>query len=132
MRYCPECETVCVEVESSTCLACGEVLVRLDEVSPEERDRPVVLTWCQNFYEAQILVAALAAEGIQTVVEDDGLLARVVPKVVCGDATDTRVMVRLEDAERALEFLRSKDAGELAIGEDDLDDEELGETDTDD
>ena len=119
MRYCAKCEMLSREAGADTCAACGEVLAFVDEVPPDERDRLVVLTTCDNPYEAKVLRAALAAEGVDAIVEDEGLFETISPFHVRagGDTATSRVMVRLEDAEAALEFLRQKDSGELAIDE---------------
>jgi len=121
MRYCPECQTITQEAESPTCPACGRVLLSKDEIAPEDLDRPVVLTWCGSVFEAMVLRAALADEGITAFVEDEGLLELINP--YHGGPTvegGTRVMIRLGDAEAGLEFLRRKEAGELAIPEDEI------------
>jgi len=127
MRYCPECQTITREAASPTCPACGKVLLSMDELPPEERDRLVVLKWCENLEEAQVLRAALNAEGIDAIVEDTGLLSWVNPYNASGGATDTRVLIRLGDAEAGLELLRRKEAGELAISEDEIPESEDAE-----
>jgi len=122
MRYCEKCEMLSVEPEAETCAACGEVLTSIDEIPEAERDRPVVLTTCETSYEAKVLRAALAGEGVEAIVEDEGLLETVNPFHVRagGDAGTTRVLVHLQDAETALAFLRQKESGELALDEEDL------------
>jgi len=126
MPYCRECDCVTVQTDSSTCPVCGSVLIAIEDVPPEDRDRPVVLTQCDNLYEAMVLRTALEAEGIQTLVEDEGLLGVVGlmnPYHAGGTQGSTSVLVRLEDAEAALELLRRKEAGELTLSEDDLPEE---------
>jgi len=120
MRYCPECQTITQEAASPTCPACGRVLLSMDELPPEERDRLVVLKWCANLEEAQVLKTALNAEGIDAMVEEQGLIAWVNPYDARGGATHTRVFIRLGDAEAGLELLRQKEAGELALSEDEI------------
>jgi len=130
MRYCPECQTITQEATSPTCPACGKVLLSRDEMTEEDSGRPVVLTWCTSVFEAMVLRAALAEEGITAFVEDEGLLEQINP-YGANVAASTRVMIRMEDAEAGLEFLRRKQAGELAISDDEIpeetDTEENGE-----
>ncbi|HUW56048.1 MAG TPA: DUF2007 domain-containing protein [Planctomycetota bacterium] len=131
MRYCMECDRLTMETDSLTCPACGTVLLSLDELPEEDLDRLVVLTWCDSLPEAMVLRAALDDQGIDSILEDEGLLEIANPFHGSGDAQGgTRVLVRLEDAEAALELLRQKDAGELAISEDDVleEDEEPEQT----
>ncbi len=121
MRYCPKCQTLEDAGESPACPACGTVLLATDVLPEEELDRPVVLKWCENIEEAEVLKTALSSLGIDCVVEDERLIAGWINMYDGrGGATDTRVLVRLRDAEAALELLRRKDAGELAITEDDV------------
>ena len=127
MRYCMECDRITTEMDSLTCPACGTVLLALDELPQEDLDRLVVLKCCESLYEAEVLRAALDAQGIDVMIEDVGLLASVFPRSAHGDATSARVMVRLEDAEGALELLRRKDAGELAITDDDVSEDDRPE-----
>ena len=127
MRYCPECEMLSVDAEAETCAACGKVLVSIDDIAPKEPDRLVVLTTCENPYQADVLRAALAGIGIDVLLEDVGLLASIWPVTAHGDVTSTRVMVHLKDAEAALDLLRQKNAGELAIDEDDVSEDDTPE-----
>ena len=122
MRYCPKCESLSADPDAPTCPACGTVLVPMDQLPPEDLDRSVVLTCCRTLEEAMVLRAALAQEGIDSAIEDEGLLEIINP-FHGGLNAGPRVMVRLADAEAALDFLRRKDAGELAISEDDLPEE---------
>jgi hypothetical protein len=130
MKYCPKCQTPAEAVESTnTCPACGAVLQGLDELSAEELDRPVVLTRCTDNAEAEVLKAALGAQGIETLIEDEGMfetLMDIMNPLDGARPTGPRVLVHLKDAEAALEFLRSKESGELAITEDDLPDDNAG------
>ena len=123
MRYCPKCESLSPEADAATCPACGTVLVPMDQVPPEDLDRSVVLTCCQTIEEAMVLRTALAEEGIVCLIEDEGLMQMLNP-FHGGLNAGPRVMVRLADAEAALDFLRRKDAGELALSEDDLPEED--------
>ncbi len=119
MRYCPKCQTLEEAGDSPACPACGAVLEALDKLSDAELDRPIVLTYCPTMEEALVLRAALGEEDIDAIIEDEGLLEVINP--YHGNAnTGPRVMVRVRDAEAALDFLRRKDSGELAIGEDDV------------
>ena len=120
MLYCPRCEGIVREPESQVCPACGCVMRSVDELPEEDRDRPVVLTFCQTIFEARILCAALGEQGIVTMVEDESLLDTIHPHWFRDMQPGTRVLVRLEDAEAALELLRRKEAGELAISDDDV------------
>ena len=120
MKYCPKCQMIAEPIEAAnTCPACGAVLQGLDELSEEDLDRPVVLKWCDTIEEAEVLKAALGGLDVDAFIEDEGLLEAINPyhgRINVGP----RVMVRVRDAEVALEFLRSKESGELAITEDDL------------
>lgn len=130
MPYCADCDMVTAQTDSPTCPACGAVLIAIADVACEDRDRPVVLKCCGNPYEAEVLRAALDAEGIDAIIEDVGLLASVFPRSAHGDATGARVLIRLEDAEAGLDLLRRKQAGELTIPDDDLPGEGTEETPT--
>lgn len=129
MRYCMECGTVAEEGELATCPACGRILSSLDDLAPEDLDRPVVLTFCRDLYEAVVLRTVLAQEDIPSLIEDEQLFAAAgaYPLGHGGAVRQPRVMVRLEDAEAALDLLRRKEAGELAIDEDDFLETEVDE-----
>lgn len=116
MKYCLDCEMMTEGTQATTCPACGTVLRPLDALSPEDLDRPIVLTYCSSLFEAQVLRAALGSQGVDAIVEDEGLLEMVNPYHGGTDPQgSTRVMVRLEDAEAALDLLRRKECGELAL-----------------
>jgi hypothetical protein len=114
-----------VDDELETCVECGEMLLAMDDLPPEDAERLVLLTHCQPA-EAQILRATLENEGIQAMVEDEGLLELLNPfDVAAPDAEgDVRVLVHLKDAEAALEILEEKETGQLALEEDEEEDEE--------
>ena len=124
MKYCPRCASV-VDDELETCVECGEVLQALDELPPENGERLVLLTHCQPS-EAHVLRATLENQGIDAMVEDEGLLELLNPFGISppDDEGGVRVLVHLKDAGAALEVLRAKEAGELALDEDEFEDEE--------
>ncbi len=124
MRYCPKCAELSDADNPPICPSCGGVLQALDSLPEEEGDRLVVLKWCESIGEAEVLKAALEAQGIDALIEDENLLAAASGWDGRGGATDTRVTVHLRDAETALEFLRRKDAGELTLPDEDVPGEE--------
>jgi hypothetical protein len=114
--------------DAHSCPTCGAPLVPLAELSEEEQDQIVVLKWCENIEEAQVLRAALSGMGIDSVVEDETIISTGTNAYNGkGGATDTRVLVNRRDAEAALDFLRSKEAGELAITDEDVSAEQEGD-----
>ncbi len=122
MQYCRKCRQLVPAPEHPACSTCGAPLVGLDQLPDDELDRPVVLTWCKDIIEAEMLRAALGGLDIYAVVENEALVA-----TFNSDPTaQTRVLVRLRDAGTAFEALKAKQAGELAITEDDLPDGNAG------
>ena len=119
MRYCRACHAPVQDPQAPACAACGAFLETTDKPSPEELDRPVVLAYCSSLQEAALLQAALAAQDIDTLIEDVagfGLSGFEFGAPLLG----TRVLVRPEDVEAALDFLRRKEAGEFAITDEDI------------
>jgi hypothetical protein len=119
MRYCPKCQTLEEAGESPACPQCGSVLEDMNTLTADDLDRPIVLTVCPTPEQATVLRMALAQQGIDAIIEDEGLLEAIAPYHGNLNA-GPRVMVRLGDAEDALDFIRRKNAGELALTKDDV------------
>ncbi|WP_420130032.1 DUF2007 domain-containing protein [Longimicrobium sp.] len=88
-------------------------------------DEWVVLRNCDYMHEAELIVAELDAEGIDTFVPDSHM-ASIRPEL-SGALGGIRVLVRASDLEEANEALLAADGEEIVEGEGDFADDEFAE-----
>ena len=120
-KTCPKCGREYPE-EAQLCVDCDEALVETTEMPPSEGDL-VPLTTVSGQEEAMVLTNVLKAEGITALVEDMTLLCWTTGRTPAHTG-GVRVLVNSEDAEAALEILECHKRGELALTDDDVEDED--------
>ena len=70
---------------------------------------PVTIKTCRDLAEAQVVLSALEASGIEAFIPDENMASLTTTTIL--DTDGVRVQVAADDAERALELLKS-DASE--------------------